>query len=129
MSTSEIEKDEVFKSNDHWSILLKNCEVTLRNKYSIPNGKPILIIKYETTNNYSIDIYYEIYSPLNFSQKLNLDVFKNDLIENRVPVIFKKYELDIINKVKELGYNIFDLNDRFYHDICSIFIYNNSDIS
>ena len=46
VSTSEIEKDEVFKSNDHWSILLKNCEVTLRNKYSIPNGKPILIDKF-----------------------------------------------------------------------------------
>jgi hypothetical protein len=129
VSTSEIEEDEVFKSNDHSSILLKNCEVTLRNKYSIPKEKPILILKYETTNNYSMDVYYEIYNPLNFSQKLNLDVCKSDLIEIRVPVTFKKYELDLINKVKELGYNIFDLNDRFYQDICSIFIYNNSDIS
>ena len=76
-----------------------------------------------------MDVYYEIYNPLNFSQKLNLDVCKDDLIEIRIPVMFKKYELDLINKVEELGYNIFDLNDKFYHDICSKFIYNNSDIS
>ena len=131
ISTSEIEKDELYKYNDHSSILLKNCEVALRKNYSIPKEKPILIIKFEATNNFSdyMDVYYEIYNPLNFSQKLNLDVCKSDLIEIRVPVIFKKYELDLINKVKELGYYIFDLNDRFYHDICSIFIYNNSDIS
>jgi len=131
VSTSEIEKDELFKSNEHSSILLKNCEVKLRNKYSIPMNMPIIILKYETTNNdfNYIDVYYEVYNPFNFSQKLNLDICENDLIDIRVPVIFKKYELNLINKVQELGYNIFDLNDRFYHDICSIFIYNNSDIS
>ena len=129
ISTSEIEKDEVNKYNDHSTILLKNCEVTLRNNYSIPKEKPLLILKYETTNNYFMDVYYDIYNPLNFSQKLNLDLCKSDLNEIRVPVIFKKYELDLVNKVKEQGYNIFDLNDRFYHDICSKFIYNNSDIS
>jgi len=124
VSISEIEKDELFNSNDHSSILLKNCEVKLRSKYSIPENIPILILKYETTYNYSdyMDIYYEIYNPLNFSQKLNLEICENDLIEIRVPVNFKTYELGLINKVQELGYNIFDLNDRFYHDICSIFI-------
>ena len=130
-STSEIEKDELYQNNEQSSILLKNCEVSLRNNYSIPKDIPILILKYEDINSYSdyMDVYYEIYNPLNFSQKLNLDVCKDDLIEIWVPVIFKKYELDLINKVEELGYNIFDLNDIFYHDICSIFIYNNSDIS
>ena len=37
----------------------------------------------------------------------------------------KKYDLDLINKAKDLGYNIFDLSDPFYNDICSIFTYNN----
>ena len=93
VSTSEIEKDELFKSNHHSSILLKNCEVKIRSKYSIPENIPILILKYETTYNYSdyMDIYYEIYNPLNFSQKLNLDICENDLIDIRVPVYFKKY--------------------------------------
>ena len=37
--------------------------------------------------------------------------------------------MDLIREARKLGYNIFDLNDPFYHDICSIFSYNNSDIS
>jgi hypothetical protein len=40
----------------------------------------------------------------------------------------KKYDLDLINKAKDLGYNIFDLSDPFYNDICSIFTYNNTEI-
>jgi hypothetical protein len=37
--------------------------------------------------------------------------------------------MDLILETKKLGYNIFDLNDSFYNDICSIFSYNNSDFS
>ena len=37
--------------------------------------------------------------------------------------------MDLIIKTKNLGYNIFDLNDPFYNDICSVFTFNNSDIS
>ena len=41
----------------------------------------------------------------------------------------KQYHLDLINNVKDLRYNIFNLSDPFYNDICSVFTYNNSDIS
>jgi hypothetical protein len=41
----------------------------------------------------------------------------------------KKYDLDLINNVKNLGYDMLNLSDPFYNDICSIFTYNNSDIS
>jgi len=37
--------------------------------------------------------------------------------------------MDLISKTRDLGYNIFDLNNSFYNDICSIFIYNNTDFS
>jgi len=37
--------------------------------------------------------------------------------------------MDLIQKTRDLGYNIFDLNDSFYNDICSSFSYNNSDFS
>jgi len=37
--------------------------------------------------------------------------------------------MDLISKTRDLGYNIFDLNNSFYKDICSIFIYNNTDFS
>ena len=37
--------------------------------------------------------------------------------------------MDVILKTRELGYNIFDLNDPFYNDICSVFSHNNTDFS
>ena len=37
--------------------------------------------------------------------------------------------MDVILKTKNLGYNIFNLNDSFYNDICSVFSYNNTDFS
>ena len=38
----------------------------------------------------------------------------------------KQYQLDLIKTVKDLNYNIFDLNDPFYNDICSIFSFNDT---
>jgi len=37
--------------------------------------------------------------------------------------------MDLVIKTASLGYNIFDLNDSFYNDICSVFSYNDSDFS
>ena len=50
-------------------------------------------------------------------------------IEIRIPMAFKSYIMDLILEARKLGYNIFNLNDSFYNDICSVFSYNNSDIS
>jgi len=41
----------------------------------------------------------------------------------------KEYHLNLIKYTKEKGYDIFDLKDSFYNDICSTFSYNNTDIS
>ena len=37
--------------------------------------------------------------------------------------------MDLVLSTSNYGYNIFNLNDSFYNDICSIFTYNNSDFS
>ena len=130
-STTEIEKDELNINFNSSSILLNECEDILRKEYSVPEDKPFIILKIETTNNNTnyMNSYYEIHNPFNFSEKLNLDICQNKTIEIRAPIQMKKYHLDLINTVKNLGYNIFDLNDPFYTDICTVFSYNNSDIS
>ena len=43
--------------------------------------------------------------------------------------MLKPYKMDVIFKTRDLGYNIFDLNDSFFNDICSVFTYNNTDFS
>ena len=130
-STTEIEKNELNNNFNSSSIIFPEYEKILRNRYSIPDNSPIPILKIETLNNYSniIDVFYELFNPLNLSEKLDLNFSSNELIEIRIPLALKQYKMDLIVNAKNLGYNIFDLNDSFYNDICSIFTYNDSDFS
>ena len=132
-STLEIEKNELYNNYNSSTIIFNELqsENLLRKIYSIPDNIPIPILKIETLNNHSniIDVYYEFYHPLNLSEKLNLSLYPPTHIEIRIPLAIKQYKMDLILKAKNLGYNIFDLNDSFYHDICSVFTYNESDYS
>ena len=130
-STTEIEKKELNINYNSSTIILGECENILKLNYFLPKDKPIPILKIETFNNHSnnIDIYYELYNPYILSQKLNLNFCSQYYAEIRYPFSFKKYKMDLIQKTINLGYNIFDLNDSFYNDICSVFTYNNSDRS
>ena len=130
-STSEIEKNEIYNNYNTSSIILSESEKFIRQYYSLNEKIPIPILKIEILNNYSNDseLYYDIFNPNNLSQKLDLNVLKENFIEIRNPKYLKKYKMDIILKTKDLGYNIFDLNDSFYNDICSVFSYNNTDFS
>jgi hypothetical protein len=130
-TTNEIEKNELFKYNNFSSILLNECENILKSKYSIKDEISLIILKIENMDNHSdyINVYYEVLNPLNLSQKLNLTECQNNLIEIRLPIKMKEYHLNLIKYTKEMGYDIFNLNDPFYNDICSTFTYNNSDIS
>ena len=97
----------------------------------MPEELPIPILKIEILNNYSnnFELNYHLFNPLNFSQKLDLNLLPQNYIDIRMPITLKQYKMDLIIKTKNLGYNIFDLNNSFYKDICSVFTYNDSDIS
>ena len=127
-STSELEQKDLLSNYNSSSLILNECEDILKSNYLIPNDIPLIILKIETTNNHSdyMEVFYEVYNPLNLSEKLDLNLCQNNIIEIRVPIQMKQYQLDLINTVKDLKYNIFDLNDPFYNDICSIFSYNNT---
>ena len=130
-TTSEIEKNELYINSNFSSIILGESENNLKKIYSIPFYLFIPILKIELLNNDSniIDLHYELFNPLNFTQKLDLNLLPVNLIEITVPNDIKKYKMDLIIKTKNLGYNIFNPNDSFYNDICSVFTFNNSDIS
>ena len=130
-STSEIEKNELYINNNYSSIILGQSENELKKIYLLAEELPIPILKIETLNNHSnnVELFYEFFNPLNFSQKLDLNLIPENFINIRIPIYLKKYKIDLISKTKNLGYNIFDLNNSFYNDICSIFTYNGSDIT
>ena len=130
-STTEIEKKNLYNIYNGSSIILNKCEDILKTKYSIPKENPIPILKIESSNPNSnnLEVFYELFNPNNFSEKLDINLCSQNYIEIRLPLLLKQYKMDLISKTRDLGYNIFDLNKSFYNDICSIFIYNNTDFS
>ena len=130
-STSEIEKNDLYNNYNTSSIIITKSEKYIKQYYSINEKTPIPVLKIEILNNHSNDseLYYDFFNPNNLSLKLNLNLLPENYIEIRKPKYLKSYKMDIILKTRDLGYNIFDLNDSFYNDICSIFSYNNTDFS
>ena len=86
-STSEIEKNEIYNNYNTSSIILSESEKFIRQYYSLNEKMPIPILKIEILNNYSNDseLYYDIFNPNNLSQKLDLNVLKENFIEIRNP--------------------------------------------
>ena len=114
-----------FLNNQNLSILdLGQCETTLKETYHINESDYLIYIKREKINIKASekDIQYEVYDPYNIT-KLNLSYCKGDIIN-----IYTKTELseetnEIYEQMKSMGYNMLDINDPFYQDICTPFKY------
>ena len=130
-STSEIEKNELYYNSNTSSIILGDFENYFKQYYSLKNELPIPILKIETLNNHSddIELHYEFFNSSNLYKKLDFNITSKSFIEIRLPKNLKPYKMDLILKTRDSGYNIFDLNDSFFNDICSVFTYNNTDFS
>ena len=104
------------------SVDLGDCEAKLREQEGLTDNEQFLIIKLDLRNDYNNATYvqYEIFNPRKYS-KVNLDICKNINIKITVPVLMNKEDFSLISSLKNQGYNIFDLNDNFYNDICSTY--------
>ena len=51
--------------------------------------------------------------------KLDVSKCENSLIDIYVPLILSEELQNLYEELKELGYNLFDINDKFYQDICT----------
>ena len=99
---------------------LGKCENLLKNHYEINENISLIIMKYEKISNISSErsFQYEIYEPNN-KTKLNLSVCNNLTIDIYKPVILSEKIQNLYNQLKELGYDLFDINSPFYNDICT----------
>lgn len=105
--------------NNNLSILnLKNCENILKKIYKIDY---ILVLKIDTIISNSPNIInYELYNPYNL-EKLNLSYCENIFINIYSTYNPSESSLNKIIKLKEYGYDLFDLNNSFYQDLCTPF--------
>ena len=120
-----------FLNNQNISILdLGQCEKDLKAIYNINESDSLICIKSENVNAKASDknIRYEIYHPHNFS-KLNLSFCKDNTINIYVKGDLSKETQKIHDEMKSLGYDMFNINDPFYQDICTPYKSpNNTDI-
>ena len=119
ISTSEYQKN----NNDPnvSSIDLGQCENTLKDKYNISQNQSLLIFKMDTKSEDKSQtyVYYEIYDPKG-NQILNLSYCENKIII-QTPIDLDDNSIMLYEDLKKYGYNIFDSEDDFYTDVCSIY--------
>ena len=130
---NELELLNKYNSSKYYdySILdLGDCKTKLKENYHINENDSLIIIKREKINCKASDknIEYEVYEPYN-KTKLNLTLCSETKINLYVKMDMSREIKNIYEKAKELGYNIFDINDPFYNDICTPYkTSNNTDI-
>ena len=103
---------------DTSNIDLGQCEVILRQEYSIPEDESLIIFTSNIKNNdyFSTYVQYEVYNPQTL-ELLDLSIC-HEKISISVSVDLNNNTKSLINSLSKSGHNLFDKNDSFYNDIC-----------
>ena len=101
-------------------ILIDFLKYELRNRYKLDKNITLIILMYEKLSNISSErnIQYELYESLNLT-KLDLSVCKDLSIDIYVPLTISEKLQSLYGELKDLGYDLFDINNIFYQDICT----------
>ena len=124
--TDTQKESEILEKNNNTKKLavidLGQCVDILKNYYKINENVSLIIIKYQRISNISSErsLQYEVYEPYN-KTKLNLSICDNATIDVYIPVVLSEEIQELYNQLKDLGYDLFDINSPFYQDICTQF--------
>ena len=101
---------------------LGNCKNLLLENYfnNETLNISLIILKYEKIANISNarNIQYEVFEPIN-KTKLNLSICNKEMINIYIPLQLSESIEDLIQELNILGYDIFNIQDAFYQDICT----------
>ena len=102
------------------SVDLGDCESLLRSQEQISDDEDFIMIKIDLKDSSLSATYvqYEIYNP-NTLEIVSLDVCKDIPITLSIPVNLGNETEGLYLSLEQLGYNLFNINDSFYNDICS----------
>ena len=122
----ELLKNGVLEERNLSIIDLGECETKLKKEYNISETLSLIYIKQENTSAKSIDknIQYEVFEPINFTN-LNLSFCSENAINIYVKMDLSKETKDIYEELKSRGYDMFNINDPFYHDVCISYTHTN----
>ena len=113
------------KGNDNpnvSSIDLGECETILKNNSGLKDDEDLIVYKIDIKNKDLSQTYvqYEIYNPQNL-ELMSLDACKDISISVKIPINLNEETQSIYDSLVQSGYNLFDINDIFYNDICSTY--------
>jgi hypothetical protein len=118
---SSLESQKANKANIS-SIDLGNCEQKLKDKENLTKNDELIIFKIDIKNNDSSLTYvqFEIYNSQNM-KNISLDACKDIPIIIKSPINLDASFDSIYIRLNSSGYNLLNLNDSFYSDICSTY--------
>ena len=104
------------------SIDLGICEEILKRQEGLSKEDNLIIFKIDIKNADLSKTYilYEIYNPITLN-RINMEACENNPIGISFPVNLDENTKNIYYSLNQSGYNLFDLNDPFYNDICSTY--------
>ena len=104
------------------SIDLGDCEKLIKDQEGLSEDDNLIILKTDIKNNdlSSTYVQYEIYNP-NTLKVISLEVCEDLPISVSIPVNLDENTKSMYDRLSQSGYNLFNLNDSFYNDICSTF--------
>jgi len=91
-------------------------------KYHINENDSLIFVKNEKKSNKASGkkVDFDVYEPYN-KTKLNLSICDGTSINIIIPVVLSEETKELYEKMKESGYDMFNINDPFYQDICTPF--------
>ena len=116
ISSNKMQENE----NTNISIIdLGECEKILLDEYNLSY---LLILKIDSkvNENTAVILNYEVYNPYT-NEKLNLSLCNNVKINTYSSYYPSEESISKIKQLNELGYDLYNINDDFYQDICSSF--------
>ena len=109
---------------------LGECEKILKEENNIDENTSLIILKFEKLTNISAEknVQFEIYNPIS-KIKLDLSVCQNFPIYLYIPNTLNEKTKTLYKDLKDYGYDLFNINDSFYQDICTPYkSENNTDV-
>ena len=95
------------------------CEAKLKQKHKI---NYLLILKFDIKldDNSPTTVEYEVYNPYT-KEKLDLSICRNEKINIEIPKILDEYSMILYQNISSFGYDVFNKNDPFYNEICTVY--------
>jgi len=99
---------------------LNECEELLKKTNGIDPHTPLIILKYERLSNSASDknVQYEIYDPVN-KTKLDLSMCQASSLSLYMSITLSDKTHNLYIDLSNSGYDLFNINDSFYTDICT----------